>query len=90
MLTLSATVRNNSDSAIVDVLVRYAFIRAGYGNETPATTRIAVLAASESIDDSVVVRVPSPGTYEFYVYVVENRSLIRTLIQSPRAVPTWW
>ena len=69
-LTLSATVRNNSDSTIVDVLVRYGFIRAGYGNETPATTRIAVLAASESIDDSVVVRVPSPGTYEFYVYVV--------------------
>ena len=64
--------RNNSDSAIVDVLVRYAFIRAGYGNETPATTRLAVLAASESIDDSVVVRVPSPGTYEFWVYVVDH------------------
>ena len=72
MLTLSATVRNNSDSAIVDVLVRYAFTRAGYGTETPATTRLAVLAASESTDDSVVVRVPSPGTYEFYVYVVDH------------------
>ena len=72
MLTLSATVRNNSDSAIVDVLVRYGFIRAGYGNETPATTRIAVLAASESIDDSVVVRVPSPGTYEFRAWVTDH------------------
>ena len=72
MLTLSATIRNNSDSAIVDVLVRYAFDRAGYGTETPATTRIAVLAASESFDDSAMVRVPSPGTYEFWVYVVDH------------------
>ena len=72
MLTLSATVRNNSDSAIVDVLVRYSFDRAGYGTETPATTRIAVLAASESFDDSVMVRVPSPGTYEFYVSVFDH------------------
>ena len=71
-LTLSATVRNNSDSAIVDVLLRYAFDRAGYGTQTPATTRLAVLAVSESIDDSVVVRVPSPGTYEYYVYVVDH------------------
>ena len=72
MLTLSATVRNNSDSAIVDVLVRYSFDRAGYGTETPATTRLAVLAASESIDDSVVVRVPSPGTYKFRVWVTDH------------------
>ena len=72
MLTLSATVRNNSDSAIVDVLLRYSFSRAGYGLQTPATTRLAVLAASESIDDSVVVRVPSPGTYEFSAYVVDH------------------
>ena len=52
--------------------MRYSFDRAGYGTETPATTRLAVLAASESIDDSVVVRVPSPGTYKFRVWVTDH------------------
>ena len=70
--TLSATVRNNGDSARGDVLLSYRFRRAGYGSQTTATTRLAVLAASESIDDSVVVRVPSAGSYEYAAWVRDH------------------
>ena len=44
----------------------------GGAGQSAARTRLAGLAASESIDDSVVVRVPSPGTYEYFACVRES------------------
>ena len=69
-LTLSATVRNIGTGASGGAILEYS-VRAGAG-EPAARTLLAGLAASESIDDSVVVRVPSPGTYEYFPCVRES------------------
>ena len=69
-LTLSATVRNIGTGASGGAILYYS-IFAGAG-EPAARTLLAGLAASESIDDSVVVRVPSPGTYEYFPCVRES------------------
>ena len=69
-LTLSATVQNIGTGASGGGILEYS-VNAGRG-EPAARTLLAGLAASESIDDSVVVRVPSPGTYEYFPCVRES------------------
>ena len=72
MFTLSATVRNNTDTTIVDVLLTYNAERAVFGEAVSTTTRIAILVAGESLDDSVTVHVPPPGTYEYGAFVRDH------------------
>ena len=70
-LTLSATVRNNGTGGSGGVLLDYS-VMVGNSGRGAAKTLLAGLAASESIDDSVVVRVPSAGTYGYTACVRES------------------
>ena len=70
-LTLSATVRNNGTGGSGGVLLDYSVV-VGNSGRGAARTLLAGLAASESIDDSVVVRVPSAGTYRYEACVRES------------------
>ena len=70
-LTLSATVRNNGTGTSGGVLLDYSVL-VGNSGRGAARTLLAGLAASESIDDSVVVRVPSAGTYTYTACVRES------------------
>ena len=71
MLTLSATVRHNGTGTSGGVFLDYSVL-VGNSGQTVARTQLAPLAASESIDDSVVVRVPSAGTYEYTATVRDS------------------
>ena len=70
-LTLSATVRNNGTGGSAGVLLDYS-VSVGKSGRGAARTLLAPLAASESIDDSVVVRVPSAGTYTYHATVRDS------------------
>ena len=70
-ITLSATVRNNGTGTSGGVSLHYSVSVGGSGRGA-ARTLLAPLAAAESIDHSVVVRVPSTGTYKYKATVRES------------------
>ena len=86
-LTLSATVRNNGTGGSGGVLLDYS-VRVGNSGRGAARTLLAPLAASESIDDSVVVRVPSAGTYTYLATVRDSTAPISSEHDSREIVVT--
>ena len=86
-LTLSATVRNNGTGGSGGVLLDYS-VRVGNSGRGAARTLLAPLAASESIDDSVVVRVPSAGTYTYHATVRDSTAPISSEHDSREIVVT--